>query len=141
MPKTQTGRDYYMKQILKSYHIEDQSNMELVCPEIEKEIKGYCSDYTAAMLDKGSDCFGLSVDNLKGQIDDISSYSCCFMRNNKESDAKNYILPPNVNVCMPLPKDKTSRDAYIKKWMAAIQEHDGEPLPYTFDDLTIECGN
>ena len=140
MPKTQTGRDYYMKQILKSYHIEDQSNMELVCPEIEKEIKGYCSDYAAAMLDKGSDCFGLSLDNLKGQIDDISSYSCCFMRNNKESDANNYILPPNVNVCMPLQKDKASRDAYIKKWMAAIQEQDGTPLPFTFDDLTIDCG-
>ena len=141
MPKTQTGRDYYMKQILKSYHIEDQSNIDLVCPEIEKEIKGNCSDYTSAMLDKGSDCFGLSLDNLKRQINDISSFSCCFIRNNKDSDEYNIPLPPHVNLCVPLQKDKASRDAYIKKWMAAIQEQDGTPLPFTFDDLTMDCGN
>ncbi len=141
MPKTQTGRDYFMKQILKSYHIEDQSNIDLVCPEIEKEIKGNCSDYTSAMLDKGSDCFGLSLDNLKRQINDISSFSCCFIRNNKDSDEYNIPLPPHVNLCVPLQKDKASRDAYIKKWMAAIEEQDGKPLPFTYDDLTIECGN
>ena len=140
MPKTQSGRDYYMKRILKSYHIKYQSNIEIVCPELEKEIKGTCNDYSMAMFDKGSDCFKLSLDDLKGQIDNLSSFSCCFVRNNKESDLYNNPLPPNVNICLPLQKDKTTRDEYIKKWMAIMKEHYGA-LPFTFEDLTIECGN
>ena len=139
-PKTKAGREFYMKQILRSYHIEDKSNVEFVCPEADTEVKGYCTDYAAAMLDNGSDCFGLSLDNLKGQVD-TSAYSCCYIKNNKDTDDYSSPLPPHVNLCLPLQKDAASREEYMKKWIAAVQERYGKTLPFTFDDLTIECGN
>ena len=144
LPKSQSGRDFYLTKILKDYKILDKSDLELVCPEVEKEIKGYCTDYSYAMLDKGSDCFGLSLDNLKEQMhDDLSSLSCCVVRNNNDSnyDDLNSVFYSHVNVCMPLPKDKAIRDENMKKWLANLEEQNGKPLPFTYDDLTIECGN
>ena len=140
-PRTKTGREYYKKQILKNYHIEDESKVEFVCPEIDKEINGFCTEYSSAMLDKPSDCFGLSLENLKGQVDDISAYACCSVINKKETGEYTHPLPTNINVCLPLLKYKASRDEYLKKWISSLNENYGKSSPFDLDYLTIDCGN
>ena len=142
-PNTKAGREYFLKALLSQYNVEDKNNIEYVCPDEEVEVKGYCSDFATAMVDNPSDCLGLSVANFIDRMpqSEVDKFTCCSVRNNKDTDDYTSQIPPHVNLCMPLYKDKEERDNMMKTLVNAWKEmRKARPLPFDFEDLDIVCG-
>ena len=93
-------------------------------------------------MNKPSDCYGLSLDDLKEKAPDyVDLMSCCSIKNYKYTDDYTSPIPYNVNLCAPLSKDKINRDASMKAMIDSWQKGREKPLPFTLEDLTIVCGN
>ena len=132
-----------MKALLSNYNAEDKTNVEYVCPKEEVEVKGYCSDFIDLMIDNPSDCLGLSIADMKKYMpeSEVKKYTCCSIRNNKDSDDYTSPIPAHENLCMPLPKDKKERDSQMKTLVNAWKDmRKARPLPFDFEDLDIVCG-
>ena len=142
-PNTKVGRDYFLKYLISQYNVDETTNVEFVCPHEEVEVKGYCSDFSVVMVDKQSDCFRLSVQNYIDRMpqEEVDKYTCCGVRINKDYDDYTSPIPPRVNLCLPLQKNKEDRDALMKTLVNAWGKDRKKPLPFTFEDLDIVCGN
>ena len=140
-PNTKAGREFFLKQIINERRIDEKSVIEYICPKDEVEVKGNCSDFATLMLNKQSDCFGLSLDDYREKSPNyVDLLACCSIKNNKYTDDYTSPIPYNVNLCAPLPKDKANRDAFMKAMIDSWQQGRETPLPFTFEDLTIVCG-
>ena len=86
------------------------ANIDIVCPEEEVEVKGYCSDFLGFYVDNPNKCTNLAVDGERKRF-----ATCCAIKYKLDQKNDEYPFPINVNMCIYLPKSKELRKATIEE--------------------------
>lgn len=122
--KDLTASDISIDMFLEHLIEEFDGRYEFICPDVEEEINGTCSEYSSFPVEDGNICLSLSGETGK---------TCCSLRYQMAEKIEEFPFFPNHTECILLPNSKSKMDEEKKK----IKNR------FNFDglEIIIDCGD